>query len=277
MAYDIKEASPRDGAPIEFLKFAISGGAQWLYNSTDVAITYLGEVYEPLFLQRDDRSLSGNNEDQAVRLQAPLNLPVIEAFKVQPPHQRIYVSYYRQHQSDSEVKGFYQGYVGGVKFGHETAEIVINNLSGLMEKASPRATWQHTCRFHLYDGELNGGHGCPVPRAPYKLTALVATHTGSTLTSATLATKPDGWFQFGFVQRPDGYRSMILSHVGDTVTLLAPFLTSVQGLTLDFYAGCNQSWDTCKSSKFSAHTDSGRAFGGAPRIPEHNPNSTGIR
>jgi hypothetical protein len=67
-----------------------------------------------------------------------------------------------------------------------------------------------------------------VPRAPYKLTALIATHTGATLTSAALAAKPDGWFQYGFVQRPDGYRSMMLSHVGDTVTLVDALKNNVR-------------------------------------------------
>lgn len=274
--FDELEQSDRDGAPLEFMKFAIIGGASWLYNSSDIEITVAGEVYEPLYIKRGGRALSRNSEDSAVRVEVPISFPIIELFKVQPPFQRIYFTQFNMHQGSTETRGFFQGYVGGINFKGDSAEITVNNLVNLMERSSPRHQWQGGCRYFVYDGEFVGGHGCPVPVAPFTVTGLVSLHAGSTIQSPTLALQPDQYYQFGWVELANGYRSMILTHVGDTVSILAPFLTSVQGLPVKFIAGCAQDWDTCKT-KFGAYTRDGRDFGGSPRIPKDNPNSTGIR
>jgi len=68
------------------------------------------------------------------------------------------------------------------------------------------------------------------------------------------------------LQTVQGHRRMILSHVGDTVTLTAAILGLAPGSTVTAFAGCDHTISTC-DSKFNNREN----FGGFPYFPSINP------
>ena len=82
----------------------------------------------------------------------------------------------------------------------------------------------------------------------------------------------DGFYDGGFVffSSINDYR-LILSHVGNDLTLLLPFPSDAAGETVRIFAGCDHTIATCKT-KF----DNVLNYGGFAFVPILNPFLTGL-
>lgn len=278
MSFEAREQSAREGEPIEFVKIYFEDGSlSYLYNSTTMPVTYQSQVYLPAAIERGEISKSSASEDSTLRLLLPRKLPVIESFKISPPHKRILIAYFRQHLNDSEVRPVFQGFLSGIRVRDDAIELSTQSFEALLERASPRDMWQGSCRFYLYDGEKKDGRGCPVPSIQFRHSGVIGTHNGDTITATALGAQSNGYFALGFVEHVStGQRSMIVEHNGQTARLLAPFGGSLVGENVYLFAGCDGAKSTC-AGKFSAHTRAGRDFGGLDRVPQYNPSKEGIR
>jgi hypothetical protein len=82
---------------------------------------------------------------------------------------------------------------------------------------------------------------------------------------AAFATKPNGWFNAGYIEKGTE-RRMIINHAGDTLTLLNPMAGLAVGDAITAYAGCKRDYSDCVS-KFN----NGERFFGFEWIPARNP------
>jgi len=96
---------------------------------------------------------------------------------------------------------------------------------------------------------------------------VVTSIDGADLVSNDFDAFADGWFNGGWVERANGDRRFVVSHVGDRVTLMSPFLSDLAVLdTVDAYPGCQGTEAVC-TSKFNNLPN----HLGFARVPGRNP------
>jgi uncharacterized phage protein (TIGR02218 family) len=129
----------------------------------------------------------------------------------------------------------------------------------VLKKRVPGPKYQKPCNHILYDA------GCGVDKNLFKVTATLTSVAAETIKAAAFATKPDGWFNAGYIEKGTE-RRMILSHVGDTLTLLNPMAGLVVGDVITAFAGCKRDFADC-NTKFNNAPN----FFGFEFIPGRNP------
>lgn len=274
--FDTLELSRRQGKPVFLFRF-VAGTQVYNYTSTDEQQEYLSETYQPV----EGLSASGTGQSQEVNAQrititAPADWTIPTMYVAFVPAVRVYLSIFTFHRDAStDVHTFWQGFVRDAKWQGEQAKVECDPITVLLDRLGLRRTYQAMCTHVLYDGF------CPVPASAFRVDGtLLSSPVGFTLDAADWASKPDGWFNAGFAERPlpSGVIDMrfITSHVGTQITLLSPFPPDLLGGdTIRAYAGCDHVFSTC-AGKFGAYTDTGGAYGGWDRVPKKNLFKTGL-
>lgn len=114
------------------------------------------------------------------------------------------------------------------------------------------------CPYVLY------GWGCFLDNEDFAVTATVTTISGLVLTVPAAASESDGWYSGGILKAVNGDLVMIVSHVGDQLTLIRAADISVSD-AVTIYRGCDRTIQTC-DTKFSNKL----RYGGYTRIPTMN-------
>jgi uncharacterized phage protein (TIGR02218 family) len=243
------------------------GAQHWRYTTDDSPVIYQQQTYVPVRgMKRGAFSESAEPNKNALDVTVPIALPLLDMFRGRTPMEPILLSVYER-KRDSTVVRRWVGEVGGVKFNDKAANAVLHHLppNASLRMNGLKRCWQKSCPHMIY----SAGDGlCNAPREAMRVDATVTAVTGNVVRSATWAGKPDGWFDGGWVQWNEGTateRRFIVSHVGDTLTLLTPALLAV-GRVVATYPGCDGTWDTC-INKFN----NWKNYGGQPWIPIKNP------
>ena len=106
-----------------------------------------------------------------------------------------------------------------------------------------------------------------------RITGILTVVSGTSLAATIWTTKPDGWFNGGYVEI-GGDKRLIIKHIGANLKIHAPFDNrATPGASADAYPGCDKNPATCKAkfSNFDAH------FLGMPYIPTRNPVIQGFK
>ena len=259
MTYAARETSKYSGKPIELYRFA-QGVTLWLYTSGDTTYTKGSEVYVPETISRN--AIDQNNEDGAgsIDIVVPRDNDVARLWISYLPVTPVGVTIYRVHRGDTEIVTSFVGKVSTVRFEDSEATITAMPISEALRRQIPSSSYQRPCNHSLYDG------GCGLNKTAFRVTGTLSSVSGVTIKSAAFATKPDGWFTTGFVERADGDIRFVMAHVGDTITLMNPFPALAAGESMNAYAGCDRSEGTC-STKFNNLPN----HLGYARIPTKNP------
>jgi uncharacterized phage protein (TIGR02218 family) len=243
MTYAARETSKYSGQPIELYRFA-QGVNLWLYTSGDVTYTKASEIYVPEVISRNE--IDQNNEDGAgsIEITVPRDNAVAALWISYLPVTPVGVTIYRLHRGDSEIVTTFVGKVATVRFEDSEATITAMPISEALRRQIPAELYQRPCNHALYSA------GCGVNKTAFRVTGTISSVSGATIKSPAFATKPDGWFTTGFVERSDGDIRFVMSHVGDTITLMNPFPSLAAGESMNAYAGCDRTEAMC-TSKFS--------------------------
>lgn len=266
MTYFDDETSIFEGQPIECFKFSITSPLAttiWRLTSADIAITLPDGVFTPEPVSRSRMTFKHEDHSGSVDVYLPLSHAIVALFSTIQPQWPLSVTIFRAHRgAESEFVTIFVGHVGTVMFGNEQATISCIPLSARLTMAIPTLSVQSQCVWNLY------GVGCLVPRANFEVPATVASVSGVSVTAPAFATKPNGWFNNGYISEDaTGVRRFIVNHVGDTVTLAIPFLPQLLiGAAIKGYAGCDRSEAVCEA-KFNNLVN----HLGFPRIPARNP------
>jgi uncharacterized phage protein (TIGR02218 family) len=106
---------------------------------------------------------------------------------------------------------------------------------------------------------------CGVDRTFFKTDGTVSALLGDVVTAAAFGAHADGWFTNGYLEWGN-FKRMIIHHVGQSVTLLAPMTGLMVGQAVSAYRGCQRTFADCVGT-----FDNGPNFWGFERIPVRNP------
>jgi len=270
VTFDARERSGFQGAPIEVYRFA-SGSHVWNVTSADIRATVnipgIGlQTFEPERLSRSEPEYSQEDQSGSIKVTVPRLNPLAVLLMAGLPADPVSLTIYRTHDGDNDVIVLFVGKVVQSVFSGPDAELQVAPISQILKRRIPRTAYQKLCNRVLY------GPGCGVVKASFTDTGTVLTVSGLSVQAAVFATRADGWFEAGYLQRADGSRQYVTSHVGNTVTLLNPFFGLAVGEAISAIAGCQRREVEDCTLKFNNLVN----HLGFKRIPVKNPFTLGM-
>jgi uncharacterized phage protein (TIGR02218 family) len=259
VTYAARETSQSSGQPFELYLFQTETQT-WRLTSADRKITYNGQIYEPEAIVRTATGQGQETTSGSIKVTLPKEHAIALLFVSYIPGTPLSLVILRGHEGepDAEVVTHFTGKVTMATFG-EDCELTVVPERDVLKKRVPGPKYQKPCNHILYDS------GCQVDKNLFKVTATLTNVTGETIQAAAFATKPDGWFNAGYIEKGTE-RRMIINHVGNTVTLLNAMAGLAVGDVITAYAGCNRSFSDC-NTKFNNAPN----FFGFEFIPGRNP------
>lgn len=243
MAYDDYQNSEYGGNPILIFRF-YAGARTWLYCNQKAPETRGSDVYLPLPISMGPTSQSAQEAPAGVEINLPSNDPLAVEFKPFLPPDPIQIDVYTRHRNDpaEEYRTVFIGECAACNFNDDgTATITCYPLDHNLDRVTPWPVYCAQCNWAVYSV------GCGVDPELFKTVGTVSAISANQVSAAAFAPLGDGWFSLGYVVRvATGDRRWVINHVGDTLTLSAPFLGLGSGETLHAFAGCDGLELTCK-------------------------------
>lgn len=250
---------------IELYEF-LRGGEGWRYTSADRALQVDGAVHEPIAGLKRGRIVQSPEQGKAkLDITAPLSMPVLALWRPMPPMERITFRLRILDKGSGEVRIGWMGIVADVDEGQHTAKIsCVSNVVSMAANGLNRV-WQIACGAAVYS---QGRGQCNLQANDWAIETRLSHMQGVTVQSLAFASKPDGYFNGGFIQWRIGAgieRRFVIAHRGDTLTLMTPVpARAPQAVTV--WPGCDHTLQTCHD-KFNNALN----YTGQHTIPPKNP------
>lgn len=264
MSYDTLERSQHDSAPVECYRF-LGSFRDYLYTSSDAAVTVNGLTYEPLPIKRNQVKAGTQSEDSlALEIEMPFDCDLVQdyAYAESPP--KLTLELYRAQRNGSLATDWvieWKGKVTAFSVTKRIAKVKVPSIfAQVLQGDVPGNYYQQPCNHVLFD------NGCKLQRSLFSIST-----TATVVSNLALEVADDG-FSDGYliggeiVNQRTGERRLILSNVVNVLTFSYPFVDMRVGDTVELTAGCDHSWATCKA-KFA----NGSNYGGHPVMPGDNP------
>lgn len=266
------EVDKERGSRVELYLFESEDGRyRWAYT-TDARPRVLGAIeYVPEAITRGElKQTAGDANVETLQVTVPFDNPVAALHVPYLPPRPIRLTIYAYQRNDpaSEVVQAFTGFI--TSFNQKGAEAtfecsqILDNLS----QTVPWAVFKRGCIWGLYQV------GCGVDKELWKNEAILTNVVDSTLHSAEFSSRPGddenllGWYTNGFAYDPaTGEQRFIVAHdsAAGTITVVYPF-SSLQGTeTIEVFAGCSRSKETC-SDKFNNKVN----YVGFDHFPNYN-------
>lgn len=262
MSYATREISTYSGQPFELYLFQ-SGEDRWQLTSGDVSRTYNGKVYTPEAIERTEIDQDQEAHSGEIEVTLPRTHDLASRFVSYIPTSPVSLVIFRGHDGEGEVVPNFTGRVSKAAF-TDVCTLTVSSEADLLRKKVPTQRFQNQCNWCLFSA------GCGLQKVNFMVTGTLSSVAGDTIKSAAFATKPDGWFNAGFIECGSDMR-MILSHTGDTLVLIAGISGLAAGDTFKAYAGCQRTVADCRN-KFSNLAN----YRGFDKIPTKNPFDGGL-
>jgi len=263
MTYNAAESSVYSGEPVELYK-AVRGTARFLYTSASYAITYNGETYQPVSIERPEIEQNREINRSNIPVTVPRDLDVADQFRLYPPADVVSMTVFRGHPSDGEFVAIWAGRILSVAWLGIRAEMTCEPIFSSLRRTGLRRKYGAMCPHVLY------GVACGVNQLSHQLTGPVTVIGSGTLDITGLSGFADDYFTGGFVrfytQTGLGDTRFITAHTGGQITIPVGFLELSVGDSVDVFPGCNRTMNDCES-KFN-NLDN---YGGNPYRPDVNP------
>jgi uncharacterized phage protein (TIGR02218 family) len=264
VSYEDDELSVEDSRRVELYAFELPIGARYL-TSLDEDITHAGITYTSTPISRSDVLQSSVGQVREMVISLPIDHELVQALVANGiPARNARVTITGLQLRSGETDRVWRGPIKQIASDDKFARLTVPNATDqALSVTLPFAVISRTCNHALYDA------GCTVLRDATRrvLPTVSGTPVGTTLVVSSISGKPDQWARFGEVVRvADGERRDILSQVGTTLILDAPFGTIANGDALEVWQGCDHEVTTCRDS-FSNVAN----FGGHPLLPVGNP------
>lgn len=241
------------------------GPQHWRYTTDDRPQVYLQQTYAPVAgMKRGSISESNEPNKNTLDVTVPVDLAFLDLFRGRTPTERLLLTVYERKRDNSVVRRWI-GEIGNVTW--SDTKVVLRHFppSASQTTNGLKECWQKNCPHMVYSAGLGL---CNAAQETMRVNATVSSVSGSVVQSSAWATKPDGWFDGGWVQWGEGTaieRRFVIQHTGDTLTLMTPALLPV-GTVVATYPGCDGTIDTC-INKFGNWLN----YGGFPWWPTKNP------
>lgn len=268
--FDTLESSVESSQPIELFRIGL-GATSYLFTSAEDDITFSSELYEAVSIARNEVVQGPDERSRILVLTVAADNPFAVLYVNVNPASRASVTVMRLQRNETPSLTstvIFKGYVKSVAFSEDgrSAKIAVQSIEAASSRSIPRLTYQGMCNYQLYDA------ACGVSASSHLFTGIVTAESGPILTVAGLSAS--GMDFVGGFCKPTAISDfrMILAQSGDTITLLLPFISSMIGLSLDVFEGCNHVLHEDCALKF----DNVARFGGFAFVPTKNPFATGL-
>lgn len=266
---------------------------QWRYTSDNVPFTDTsGNVFTPAIIAHDAMTVSQDNNNGQIYVNSSRDLPVAQLYYKSVPSGSIWL---RVRDQQTGLVG-YVGRIRSAEWAEATVRLLMSSSSDMLARDGLRLHWEGPCGWQLYgprcgvDRNAQDASGNYLYRTDGTVDSVSA--DGLTVTSSAFAARADSFFNAGSFVVGDVHR-MILTHVGNTVTLLAAIDGLTAGTAFSSAKGCNRSTGlgevTGSEVSSTTTTSAGGAgpggcndfnnlvhFGGTPNVPLQNIFSTGL-
>lgn len=246
MNFNQLEKSLDSRQPVRLYEFT-KGFFKYTYNSSAVNISYNNQIFKSLIGGISDSGIirsDGGNSD-ALNIIAPADIEVAQLFVDIAPSRKVILKIYNTHLGVTEIKPIWQGEVVTVSFAEsDRIKLVAIPTESATNKLGATQTYSRQCNAVLYDKR------CKVNKQLYKKTGTIMQMNLTSIKVIEAATMPDGWFTAGYIEYDIGdgdYEVRAIEfHSKDSLVLLGGTAGLKERQTINFYAGCNLTKETCK-------------------------------
>lgn len=246
MSFDQLERSHTEGSRVYLYLFEPDGGVlHYAYTSDASPITIAGKTYAPHPISHSERKQSGATEaaPEQLTISVPFDNPVAAMHVPFLPPRPVIVTVFAYQRRDMTIELIqeFKGPISNFSQRGEVMELYARPLGDSMQQPVPYAVQKKGCIWNTY------GPGCELDRNNFKVVGTVVSTAATTLESAALASKPNGWFTAGYAENTaTGEVRFITEHTGNLVKLNYPFIGLANGVTINFYAGDDHQPETCR-------------------------------
>jgi hypothetical protein len=240
------ETSQESSRPLEIYEVEI--GSQTLrYTSAEDDLTVDGEVYRATAIARGALEVGSDSSARGLTVTLASNNELAQKYRNVVPGVSAQMSLWRLQRD--EVPTFdtrillFRGLVVSVKFGAH-------------------------CGHILYDSR------CGATTSGKNVIGTVSAVTGNVITLPGANAQPDQYYRGGYCRPVSGEPDfrLILSHVGNNLTLLLPFASNPLSTSVQAFAGCDHTIDGDCATKH----DRVASFGGFAWVPRKNIFQSGL-
>jgi len=259
------------GRPVELYRFTYGHGAGDVYLCTDgeSPITYMGETYSPLPLQRGATSNSGTMDKTALEITMPHLAKIPQLFRVYPPSSTVSLTILQGQlgDPDNQFVAVWVGRIISVAFEGIEAKLSGEPITTTWRRSGLRRNYQYMCPHVLY------GPVCKASKAAATVSVGIHAVLGRKVTlSAEIADAAK--YASGILEwtTPGGsveVRTVLTVQVeaGRTVFNLTGLAVGLEpGAVASAIRGCRHTLVACQDDHNNAVN-----FGGHPWIPTKNP------
>lgn len=278
MPYNDQEISIEGGAPYFLYEF---NSNEVIYRYTDYpeTITYDTNDYSAFPIKHSQIKQSNEMSKNNVSITIPIQGDFASQFVGWSPDHIISVTIRRGHFGATDTLVYWKGRIASHTIKEENIELKCESIFTSLRRAGARARFQRSCRHAVYSG------GCTLDKASFATTGQVSAMNVLVITVPEASAQADGYFTAGAIEFADSSFRLILSHIGDQITLNRAsrylsdnFGSGGYGLTYGLaygghaahgvilYPGCDRTLATCKD-KFNNILNQG----GFKWIPAKNP------
>lgn len=282
-AYDDAEASVEDSEPRELFVISINDGVQvWRHTSATRDISYGGNVYTVLAMDRDNIAITMPGKEKDLTLTLPIDHAFVKRWlQLGIPPLNASLTVYRQNGGETRTK--WAGDIaslGGIDKG--VAKFRVPSRAGeWMLRPIPSMVASRSCPHFLFDTNCGVARTEVGPTAlPHRQITTVIYVNGRDVRvdlPDITAGDPlrDDWADQGELYHPSTGERMTVQVQTDLnpgtgtvadLRLQFPVVGLKVGDTVHVFAGCRLDITTCRT-KF----DNKQRFGGAPQMPLKNP------
>jgi hypothetical protein len=265
VSFNFREIARWLGQPVQLFRFTRQTLA-WCYTSADRVISFAGDDYTPLAIERENLRESYERQKRRVTITLPASAAVCDNWRPSPLGDVIGVTILARHRGDDDVAVEWMGRVMQPKFTDSTCELTCDPSSGSARSNGLQLRWQRGCPFALY----GQGHGlCNLDAANFAAPAVLESVAGTAWSASAWAGLPIGRLAGGYVEWVSDQglltRRSITAHAGAAITVdyVAPGLAA--GIKVTAYHGCAHNYADCAAKGNSDN------FGGCTKLPVKNP------
>jgi hypothetical protein len=213
VSYASRETSQFSGEPIELYLFQTQSQT-WRLTSADEPKTLNGQVYTPETIIRTSTNQSQENKAGTIKVSIPKEHAIAQLFVSYIPSTPLNIVIFRTHdgEADAQAVVHFTGRVTMATLGDD-CDLNCAPDQDILRRVIPGPQYQKPCNRILY------APGCDVDKNLFKVLATLTFVNSDTIKSLLFATKPDGWFNNGYIEKITE-RRMVINHVGDTLVLM---------------------------------------------------------
>lgn len=256
----------------------VEGSQVWTLTSASEAISYNGDTFEPATIGRSEAEVKNELTKANIEVKFDLDNPIARRWMTDRVDSVVTLTLFEEDEtSPGTFDATWKGRLASHKPGISDIVLVFESIFTSLRRTGLRARFLRTCRHSLY------GRGCLLNMEDFLTTGFVTGITGLVVTVPEADALPDGFFNTGIIEAPDGSMRFITNHVGSQLTLFRRFeslervFTDLHGWGnnwgnywsgpgVSLYPGCDRTRQTC-NDKFNNLP----RYGGFDWIPLRNP------